>query len=294
MRIVVTGALGHIGSALIRYLPLEFPGAEIIMIDNLHTQRYCSLFDLPAGNYSFIEADARTVTLPDHDVVVHLAAYTEPHAHLDWGHNYAATENVVRQCRRIIFPSTASILIKPFPHTAYAGVKAEEEVLIRNETLQHTIFRLGNLFGPSPGMRFHTVVSKFCWQAAMGQPLSIWRTALNQRRPYLDLTDVTRAICFAIRNEVYGTYNLVTQTATASDVVAAIEENIPVKLDIIERDGDGASQDMKAGRFGFEFTGDLQRGVDATIDLIRHKKTPAVRLGDSGGEEARHVRLRTN
>ena len=48
MKIVVTGALGHIGSALIRALPNRFAGAEIVMIDNMATLRYPSLFDLPA------------------------------------------------------------------------------------------------------------------------------------------------------------------------------------------------------------------------------------------------------
>ena len=49
MKIVVTGALGHIGSRLIRELPTMFPEAEIVLIDNLSTQRYCSLFNLPAS-----------------------------------------------------------------------------------------------------------------------------------------------------------------------------------------------------------------------------------------------------
>ena len=35
MKIVVTGALGHIGSRLISELPTIFPEAEIVLIDNL-------------------------------------------------------------------------------------------------------------------------------------------------------------------------------------------------------------------------------------------------------------------
>ena len=42
MKIVVTGALGHIGSALIRQLPFDFPEAEIVMVDSMMTQRYAS------------------------------------------------------------------------------------------------------------------------------------------------------------------------------------------------------------------------------------------------------------
>src|SRR6185436_14180124 len=82
MRIVVTGGLGHIGSYLIRELPRAFPGVEIVILDNLSTQRYCSLFNLPGeGSYHFIEADVLTADLTaictGADVVVHLAAATD-------------------------------------------------------------------------------------------------------------------------------------------------------------------------------------------------------------------------
>ena len=57
MKILITGALGHIGSKLIHSLkPGEY--AEVIMIDNLSTQRYASLFNLPEGvNFKFYEED---------------------------------------------------------------------------------------------------------------------------------------------------------------------------------------------------------------------------------------------
>ncbi|MDA9141573.1 SDR family NAD-dependent epimerase/dehydratase, partial [Gammaproteobacteria bacterium] len=64
MKIVVTGAIGHIGSYLIRDLAAQFPGSEILMIDNLMTQRFPSLFNLPtSAKYSFIDADLTTTNL---------------------------------------------------------------------------------------------------------------------------------------------------------------------------------------------------------------------------------------
>ncbi len=81
MKFVVTGALGHIGSAVIRSLPAMQPGTEVIMIDNLSTQRYASLFALPAiGRYRFLDLDARKADLRSAfegaRAVVHLAART--------------------------------------------------------------------------------------------------------------------------------------------------------------------------------------------------------------------------
>ena len=82
MKIVVTGALGHIGSRLIRQLPVMFPEAQIVLIDDLSTQRYCALFNLPVtGRYRFLEADVLTADLASilraTAVVVHLAAITD-------------------------------------------------------------------------------------------------------------------------------------------------------------------------------------------------------------------------
>ena len=64
MRFVVTGALGHIGSRLIRQLPHQFPGAEIVMLDDMSTQRFPSLFDLPlTARYRFVECDVTKADL---------------------------------------------------------------------------------------------------------------------------------------------------------------------------------------------------------------------------------------
>ena len=122
MRIVVTGALGHIGSRLIRELADACPGAEIVMVDNLATQRYASLYDLPAaGRYEFVEADIQLADLErmfdGADAVIHLEALTNTASgdrsadHMERV-NVAGTERVARACvgsgSALLFPSTRS------------------------------------------------------------------------------------------------------------------------------------------------------------------------------------------
>ena len=75
-KILITGALGHIGSKLIHDIkPEEF--GEVILLDNMFTQRYSSLFHLPKGvNFKFLEEDILTADLEaimkGVDVVIHV------------------------------------------------------------------------------------------------------------------------------------------------------------------------------------------------------------------------------
>ena len=88
------------------------------------------------------------------------------------------------------------------PQSPYAFTKLAEEKFIldlsKNRGLKATTCRFGTIFGSSVGMRFHTAVNKFCWQAALKEPITVWKTAMDQYRPYLALTDACSAIDFFI------------------------------------------------------------------------------------------------
>jgi UDP-glucose 4-epimerase len=306
LKIVVTGALGHIGSALIREIPSQFPGAEIVMLDNMVTQRFPSLFNLPpGGRYCFAEADVRKIDLrPFLDgarAVIHLAATTDAagsagNAAAVEANNYDSTEKVATACMetgaRLVHLSSTSVYgtqektvsedcppedLKP--QSPYAETKLKEESLVRalaGRGLKAVICRFGTIFGPSPGMRFHTAVNKFCWQAVMGQPLTVWRTAYEQKRPYLDLTDAVRALFFIVDSDVFDgkVYNVLTLNATVRDIVKAIREYIP-NIDISFVDSpimNQLSYEVSSRRFldrGFAFSGDIYRGIGDTVSLLR-------------------------
>ena len=50
MKILITGGLGHIGSYLIQNINKIKYIKKVYIVDNLTTQRYCSLFNLPKNN----------------------------------------------------------------------------------------------------------------------------------------------------------------------------------------------------------------------------------------------------
>jgi UDP-glucose 4-epimerase len=135
--------------------------------------------------------------------------------------------------------------------------------------------RFGTIFGTSPGMRFHTAVNKFCWQAASGQPLTVWRDALHQHRPYLDLEDATRALAFVLRREMFDrrVYNVLTLNAAVAEITDAISERVPgVRLELVDSPLlNQHSYRVSRERFtraGFEFHGDLGRGIDDTLRML--------------------------
>ena len=101
--------------------------------------------------------------------------------------------------------------------------------LARDEGLRFVIFRMGTIFGPSVGMRFHTAVNQFCWRAVTGQPIEVWQTASHQFRPYLDLSDAVRAMMFMLRRRQFDgrVYNVLTLNATVAHVVEVLSSFVP-------------------------------------------------------------------
>lgn len=306
MKVVVTGGLGHIGSKLIRELPAWKPGAEIVVVDNMSAQRYCSLFDLPAGaRYRFVEADVVKADLAPllsgAGAVFHLAALTNAAASFEIAaelerNNFHATEKVARACLAakapLVYLSSTSVYgtsaaqvdedcseeeLKP--QSPYAETKLKEERLVASlarEGLRSISFRFGTIFGTSPGMRFHTAVNKFCWQASVGQPITVWRTAYEQKRPYLDLEDGMRAFKLLLDQDLFdgGLYNVLTANLTVRQIVDEIRRHAPgLQVEFVDtKIMNQLSYEVLDRKFrakGFAPGGDIRRGVTDTMTLLK-------------------------
>ena len=280
------------------------------MIDNLLTQRYSSLFNLPKTcNFQFYEEDILTADLKSifkgSDVTLHLAAITDATSsfqnreHVETS-NYEGTVKVAEACKEVgcpmihlsstsIYGTQKEIVNEDCssedlnPQSPYAETKLKEENFLRSfgsdGALQFSIFRFGTICGTSPGMRFHTAVNKFCWQAVMGKPLTVWSTAKNQKRPYLALSDAVEAITYIMKKNIHeGTvYNVLTDNLTVNTITEIIGQFIPnIHIDYV--DSEIMNQlsyevsNQKIFKAGFKVTGNIKENILETINLLQLRK----------------------
>jgi len=306
MKFIVAGALGHIGSRLVREIGEWYPNSEIVMIDNLSSERYCSLFNLPKKNKNvFIKGNVCKLNLNeifvDADVVFQLAAITNAEASLDNANeveenNYNATKKVALACKDLsvpmIYVSSTSVYgtssnkvnedcsnddLKP--QSPYAKTKLNEEDLLkslgRNEGLRMIILRFGTIFGTSSGMRFHTAVNKFCFQASIGEPLTVWRTAYDQLRPYLYLDDAMKAFRLIIDKSIFNNeiFNVLSGNYSVRNIIDAIKIFYPdLEIKIVDsKIMNQLSYEVLFDKFkeiGFRPTKDINKGIKETLKLI--------------------------
>src|SRR6185295_5802301 len=161
--------------------------------------------------------------------------------------NYHGLQRVADACLQngvaILFPSTTSVYGSQAlrvdetcqelkPQSPYAKAKLNSEVYLRKlgeKGLKFIICRFGTIFGHSIGMRYDTAVNRFTWQAATGLPLTVWKTAWKQKRPYLSLHDCVAAINLLLAHKGFDgeTYNVLTRNFTVEDVVSTIRAFVP-------------------------------------------------------------------
>jgi len=258
MKILITGGLGYIGSKLTEHLRHD----EITVVDNLHTQRYCSLFNR-LTDYKFIEDDFINLSedvIKEFDYVIHLAAIADAAKSAQQKDiikkvNVDNTIAFFKQCSangvRIIFPSSTSVYGMSTdvvyeddnkylnPQSVYANGKilVEEALHLNQSDSSYVVLRFGTICGVSAGMRFQTCVNKFCYQATFGQPLTVWRQNLNMVRPYLSLLDAISTIQFTINHwkKMKGqTYNVVTNNLSLQNVLDLLEKYVAYLVDLTD------------------------------------------------------------
>jgi nucleoside-diphosphate-sugar epimerase len=120
-------------------------------------------------------------------------------------------------------------------------------------------------------------VNKFIWQASTGQPITIWSTALNQKRPYCDLDDCIRAINFFVAKDCFDNqiYNIVTDNFTVQDIIDVIKKHVP-EIQISFVDSPIMNQlsyevsNKKSKGLGLTYNGNIEDGIRESLFKLRN------------------------
>jgi len=303
MNILITGGFGHLGSELIKVLSAKKKIRKIFIIDNFLTQRFCSfinlenkkkiiLYDENVTKFKFSNIKSKV------DKVVHLAAITNAEESIKnqkevIKNNLHSTKMVVNFCKKekipLIFASSTSVYGDQFktinsknnqhkdmlkPQSPYAKCKIYEEEYIKSNIKNYTILRLGTICGISEGMRFHTAINKFCYQAVLSKPITIWRKLYTKQRPYLVLNDFTKLILFILFNKnIVGTYDAVTENCSVVNIIKNINLYIKkinikfVNTKILNQKSYVVIPDAIINK-GFKFKGKILDEIKRTIQKL--------------------------
>jgi nucleoside-diphosphate-sugar epimerase len=265
-KILVTGGCGYIGSALVASLMRNPDVESVVVADSLIRGRLESIGYLKAlypSKLSFFRCDLRrpqqVADLFAHhgvpDAVAHLAATVDAATSLDEDRrilceevNHLATVRFARECadagvRRFVSHSSTSVYgtggtdlltesSEPHPVTPYGSTKLASESLLelRGENgFEPVVLRPASVFGWAPGYRYEVAVNLLALYAHFGVPLTVYRTAEDELRPYLAIEDAVTALELSlVRPEVVGgLFNVVTFNAPLRSVVECITDLYP-------------------------------------------------------------------
>jgi len=255
MNLLITGSCGHIGSYIAENIHKIKKIKKTILIDNIKSNRFCSLFNLKKkSNLKFYLRDVDKLdSLNDFkniNYVIHCASMTNAEKSFGkenqmYKNNIDCLKTVIKFCKKnkakLFHLSSTSVYGKQTdlvdenceekflkPQSPYADIKLIEEKMLKknSKNLKYNTFRFGTISGVSKGIRFHTAVNKFCLNAAINENIYVYKTALNQYRPYLSLKDAFKTFKFCIENDFFNNdvYNILSGNFTVDQILKKISK----------------------------------------------------------------------
>ncbi len=263
--IFITGGAGYAGFTITQLVAEKYPEARIIVYDR--NQRGCteliSTLKRKVKNIDFIlpeKSDIRDVTHVEKvlgeykpEVVVHLAAKVTDFAKNKVGKdeecistNYVASANIARLAKDagvkvFIHQSTVGIYepgenlkedAPTNPVSAYMKSKflGEETVLNLNDKhFNVVILRPATLVGYNLHFKYENIFNIMCLRSVFKVPFTLFESALDHNKTYLDIKDNAHAIIFAIEhaeNMKGQAFNITSFNATLNEILSLIKKEL--------------------------------------------------------------------
>ena len=307
MKILITGALGHIGSYVAENIYKIKKVKETILIDNLKSNGPSSLCNLnKKSKLSFYIRDLNNKkSLNDFkniDYLIHCASMTNAEKSFErekemTQNNLNCLKTVINFCKskkvKLIHISTTSVYGKQTdlvdetcekkylkPQSPYAKIKLIEENLLKKEKkLKYTTFRFGTIAGVSKGIRFHTAVNKFCFNAALNKNITVYKTALHQYRPYLSLSDAFKVFKFCIEKNFFKNdiYNALSGNFTVNQILKKIKKfKRKIKITFVKSEIMNQLSyhvnNAKLNNAGLKLNANLEKDIENILNLFKYLK----------------------
>ncbi len=304
MNLLVTGALGHIGSGLIEKVTKIKNLKNIYLLDSARSNNINVLFNLRTKKikFKFLFEDLNSKNSLKSidrkiDIVVHLAAITNAeqsfkNKKLIFKNNFGIFKRIVNFCLKnnaklihlsstSVYGQSAKIVDENYknlePRSPYAEEKLMEEYYLKRiKKIKFITFRLGTISGISKGMRFHTAVNKFCLNTILGQEIPVWTNALNQQRPYCSLKDALNAIIKIINYNGFDNqiYNVLTKNYSVGQILNMIKRNnfkFKIKktnTPILNQSFYGVSN-KKFNKFKIKMSKGIEKDITETLNMLK-------------------------
>ena len=305
--IVITGALGYIGTELCKLYSGFSWKYNVIALDNRFVSERVN--ELKRRKIHFVQADILDLGsikkfIEIADVVHHLAGITDvAYVKKDSDKEkdelvkktaITGTKNVLDSMNNnatIVFPSTHVVFEglkqqkenldeneKTSTFLAYSSSKVENEKQIENSGKNYAIFRLGSVYGFSTDtMRINIMPNLFSKIASQNGKIKLFGGG-TQLKSLVPLIDVARCFKFVEENKNFknGIYNLSKENTTVRDV-AYICKKINPKLEIEETDDEVPNKgyslsNKKLLSTGFKFVNDLENCIKEMISKWSYEK----------------------
>jgi UDP-glucose 4-epimerase len=274
MRVVVTGASGFLGRALMRKLVRA--KTEVVGVSRQNFPGLCRV-----ANYADV---------PEGDVLVHLAEandrrWVDLHG-LEYMHDVLRTLTSLLQGRfqRVIYASSAVLygdqgetprtVEDPLQVTdTYTQIKYASEQLVLTAAGSGVVVRMVNLYGP--GMAESNVLSTILKQLPLTGPVLVNDT--TPIRDFLWIEDAAEAFASMVLGSAAGVFNLGTGKGTsihglariALDVAGQPNRSIESERNQSKRSHVVVDVAHTTAVFGWRPTTALPQGINTLIDTIR-------------------------
>jgi UDP-glucose 4-epimerase len=292
MRVLVTGAAGHVGGAIAAHL--VGLGWQVIGLDYNRPPGVAGLTaQIQADISATVFVDTVAAAIEPCAAIVHAAALIgkglyEPAITLT---NCLGTQQVLKlaelwACQRFVYTSSVPVIGTPRhlpiteahpvdPPTAYHASKLYGEYLVdlaSREGLAGASLRLTSPVGP--GMPGNRILLVFVRRALAGEPLQLAGQGTRQQN-YVDVRDVAQAVTRCLDGEaVRGVFNIAGKTSISNHALAQTCLDVLASSSVIEWTGqpdpsDDVVWDVSIEKAAHAFGYDPQYSVEDSIRAVR-------------------------